>query len=136
MKPDRISTFLLAFSVAAAAMGLLCWQLWRHREDKPSREEQEAYQTAKMKAELGIFDEQAMTVADLIHLLQQHDPRATVVLWDHEPHEGQVSKVGFGEVQPIQLGARESNGLLLLEPWVDAGRDLQGPFPGVVLGSS
>ena len=55
MKRDWIWTLLLAFSVAAAAMGLLCWQLWRHREDKPSREEQEAYQTAKMMVEVGIW---------------------------------------------------------------------------------
>ena len=77
-----------------------------------------------------------MKVADLIYLLQQHDPAATVVLWDHAPYEGRVSKLGVGEVQPIQLGARESNGLLLLEPWVDGDEGPQGPFAGVVLGSS
>ena len=77
-----------------------------------------------------------MKVADLIYLLQQHDPAATVVLWDHAPYEGRVSKLGVGEVQPILLGARESVGLVLLEPWVTGGDDLQGPFPGVVLGSS
>lgn len=75
-----------------------------------------------------------MKVADLIHLLQQHDPAATVVLWDHAPYEGRVMKLGAGEVQPIQLGSRESNGLLLLEPWVIGDDELQGPFPGVVLG--
>lgn len=77
-----------------------------------------------------------MTVADLIHLLRQHDPAATVVLWEHAPYEGRVSKLGVGEVQPIQLGTRESIGLLLLGPWVDGSDDLQGPFPGVVLGSN
>jgi hypothetical protein len=76
-----------------------------------------------------------MTVADLIHMLKQHDPAATVVLWDHAPYEGRVSKLGVGEVQPNQLGARESVGLLLLEPWVHRGNDLQGLFPGIVLGS-
>jgi hypothetical protein len=76
-----------------------------------------------------------MTVADLIHMLKQHDPAATVVLWDHAPYEGRVSKLGVGEVQPNQLGARESVGLLLLEPWVNRGNDLQGLFPGIVLGS-
>ncbi len=75
-----------------------------------------------------------MKVADLIHLLRQHDPTATVVLWDRAPYEGQVSKLGVGEVQSIELGARESIGLLLLEPWVNGSDDLQGPFPGVVLG--
>lgn len=77
-----------------------------------------------------------MTVADLINLLQQHDTAATVVLWDHAPYEGRVSKLGVGEVLPIQLGARESNGQLLLEPWVSGGDDLQGPFPGLALGNN
>ena len=77
-----------------------------------------------------------MKVADLIHLLKQHDPAATVVLWDHAPYDGRVAKLGVGEVQPIQLGARESIGLLLLEPWVDGDEGLQGPFPGVVVGSN
>jgi hypothetical protein len=77
-----------------------------------------------------------MTVSDLIHLLQKHDPAAPVVLWDHAPYEGRVVMLGVGEVQPIQLGARESIGLLLLEPWVDGDEGLRGPFPGVVLGSN
>lgn len=76
-----------------------------------------------------------MTVADLIHILKRHDPNATVVLWDHAPYEGGVAKLGVDEVQPIQLGARESNGLLLFEPWVDGDEGPQGPFTGVVLGS-
>lgn len=76
-----------------------------------------------------------MTVADLIHLLRKHDPGATVVLWDRAPYEGRVSMLGAGDVQPIQLGSRESNGPLLIAPWSDSGEDLQGPFPGVVLGS-
>ena len=75
-----------------------------------------------------------MTVTDLIYLLQQHDPRATVVLWDHSASGSiGVEKLGRREVQPLELGCHESNGLLLLEPWA-AGEDLQGPFPGVVLG--
>lgn len=76
-----------------------------------------------------------MTAVDLIHTLKQHDPAATVVLWDHAPCEGRVAKLGVGEVQPIQLGARESIGLLLLEPWVDGDKALHEPFPGMVLGS-
>ncbi len=75
-----------------------------------------------------------MTVADLISLLQRHDPRATVVLWEQAPYEGSVAKLGITEVQPIQLGARESVGLLALEPWVEGDEKLQGPYPGVVLG--
>ena len=65
-----------------------------------------------------------MKVADLIHLLQQNDPAAIVVLWDRTPYEGRVSKLGIGEVQPIQLGARESIGPLLFEPWVNGSDDL------------
>ena len=76
-----------------------------------------------------------MRVADLIHFLQQHDPAATVVLWDHAPYAGRVARLGVGEVQAILLGARESTGLLLLEPWVDGDEGLQGPLPGLVLGS-
>jgi hypothetical protein len=76
-----------------------------------------------------------MNVADLIHLLQQEDPRATVVLWDHTASGGVgVSKLGRGEVQPLQLGSFESMGLIWLEAWVE-GTDRQAPFPGVVLGS-
>lgn len=77
-----------------------------------------------------------MTVADLIHLLQQLPPAATVVLWDNTTYDSQVSKLGFGEVLPIQLGTRERNGVLVLEPWVDCDDELQGPFPGVVLGGN
>lgn len=77
-----------------------------------------------------------MTVADLIHLQRQHDPGATVVLRDNTTYDSQVSKLGFAEVLPIQLGARECNGVLVLEPWVDCDDGLEGPFPGVVLGSN
>ena len=76
-----------------------------------------------------------MTVADLIHILRQHDLNAIVVLLDHSPYEGRVMQLGAGAVRPIQLGARESNGLLMLEPWVNGGGQLRGPFPGVALGS-
>jgi hypothetical protein len=76
-----------------------------------------------------------MTVADLITLLQQHDPAATVVLWAHDTHDSPcVSKLGAGEVQPIQLGSWETNGVLVLEIWGN-GFVQDGPFPGVVLGS-
>ena len=77
-----------------------------------------------------------MTVADLISLLQKHDPRARVVMWEREPPAGRVASLGVGEVQALQLGAREGNGLLIVEPWGEDDTDLQGPFPGVVLGSS
>jgi hypothetical protein len=75
-----------------------------------------------------------MTAVGLIALLQKHDPAATIVLWDHAPHGSQVSKLGHGEVQSIELGTWESNGVLILEVW---NNDLKqdGPYPGVVLGS-
>jgi len=62
-----IWTFLCAFSVAAAVMGLLCWLLWRYREDKPSRAEQEAYHEAKARAEMGVTaeDDNPRTYAEI-----------------------------------------------------------------------
>lgn len=76
-----------------------------------------------------------MKASDLIQILRQHDPNAIVVLLDHAPYEGRVMKLGAGEVQPIQLGTRESSGLLLFEPWVNGNGQLRGPFPGVASGS-
>jgi hypothetical protein len=76
-----------------------------------------------------------MSVADLMDLLRQHNPAATVVLRDHTTYDSHVSKLRFEEVLPIQLGARECNGALVLEPLDDGDEDLQGPFPGLVLGS-
>ena len=68
-----------------------------------------------------------MTVADLIAVLQQHDPHATVVLWDHEERPGPlVSRLKPSGVQPLQLTSWESHGVLVLEV---------RPIPGVVLGS-
>src|SRR4051812_26628044 len=43
LKLDWLWKFLSVLSAAAAAMGLLCWQLWRHRGDGASREEKELY---------------------------------------------------------------------------------------------
>jgi len=128
-------TFLVGVSVATVVMSALCWQLWRRR-DEETRRAGSRYFEDKVRSEMQPARSEGMTVADLIHLLKQHNPAATVVLWDHAPYQGRVSKLGIGEVQPIQLGARESIGLLLLEPWVDGDGELQGPFPGVVLGSN
>lgn len=76
-----------------------------------------------------------MTVADLIHIMQQHDPEARVVCWDRNSYgEPRVSLLGAGEVQPIRLGSWLAQNLVVLEPW-DSRADLAGPFPGVVLGS-
>jgi hypothetical protein len=122
-------TFLFAFAVAAVAMGALCWQLWRHRDYETERRH---CWNAKMKAEVNYPDE-PMNVADFIGVLQQHDPRATVVLSDQTTYDAQVLKLRFGDVRPIQLGRREGNGLLLLELWSADDEELQGPFPGVIL---
>ena len=128
-------TFLVVFSVATVVMGALCWQLWRKRNDDETQNEGSRYFEDKVRSEMQPTRSEGMTVDNLIYFLQQHNPAATVVLWDHAPYQGRVSKLGVGEVQLIQLEARESVGLLLLEPWVDGGNDLQGPFPGIVLGS-
>jgi hypothetical protein len=77
-----------------------------------------------------------MRVADLIALLQQENPTAMVVLWDRDVCDSlRVAKLGYGEVQPIELGTWESNGLLVLEVWGN-GVEQDGPFPGVVLGGN
>lgn len=77
-----------------------------------------------------------MTVADLIDVFKPHVPAAIVVLCNQTPHGGKLSKLGVGEVQTIQLGAGESNALLLIDAWVVGSDELQGPFPEVVLGSN
>ncbi len=82
---------------------------------------------------------QQVTVADLVYFLQQRNPAATVVLWDHAPNQGRLSKLGIGELRPIQLGARECNGLLpLFESPADEDDDgdLAGTLAGVILGSN
>lgn len=79
-----------------------------------------------------------MNVSDLIYLLRQMDPSATVVQSDPTSSgEPAVSKLGRGEVQPIELGTFECNGIMVIEPWSAngaGGKKLAGPFPGVVLG--
>jgi hypothetical protein len=77
-----------------------------------------------------------MSIAELIDILKQHDARVTVVLWDHTAYGNHVSKLGFGDVQALQLGAHEHNGLFLLEVWAEGDAELQGPFPGVLLGGN
>ena len=77
-----------------------------------------------------------MTVADLLDMLRQHDPRARVLLWDRSAStQPAVASLGYGEVQSVQLGAWESSGLRVLEVWDPADMRLEGPFAGVVLGS-
>lgn len=61
--------------------------------------------------------------------------RITSALWDNDTNDAPcVAKLGHGEVQSIELGSWESNGLLIFEEWGN-GFEQDGPFPGVVLGS-
>ena len=77
-----------------------------------------------------------MTVHELRALLGAMPQDARVVLPDPTASDGgRVYSVGFGEVQRIELGAWESNGLMVVEPW-EAGRaGSSGPFEGVLIGS-
>jgi hypothetical protein len=54
-----------------------------------------------------------MTVADLIHLLLQQDPRAVVVVPD-PPFLDSIAKLRVGEVQPVRLNATEDLELVWL----------------------
>ena len=75
-----------------------------------------------------------MTIAELIAILQQQDPDATVVLWDHDTQPGAgVSRLKPSGIQPLQLTGWESNGVLVLEVFeaTHEGR----PMPGIVSGS-
>lgn len=77
-----------------------------------------------------------MRVRNQICLLQEQDPKATVVPWEASGSaQPAISKLGFSEVQPLQIGTWESNGFLVLEPWNVDDKRIYGPFPGVVLGS-
>lgn len=76
-----------------------------------------------------------MTVHELIaaHCLMPQG--AQVVIEDASAHPGPaVRMLGAGELQSIELGWWESNGLALVEPWRDDGA-MSGPHSGVLLGS-
>ena len=76
-----------------------------------------------------------MNVAELIAALQQLDPRAIVVLWDHDAKPGPgVSRLRESAIQSLYLTSWESNGMLMYEVF-EEGRDGLAQ-PGVVLGSS
>ena len=77
-----------------------------------------------------------MNVRDLIALLQQLPQDARVVLPDPSASEGaRVYSAGFGEVQRIELGAWESNGLMVVEPWEPGHVGWNGPFDGILIGT-
>jgi hypothetical protein len=76
-----------------------------------------------------------MTVAELIEALRDMPQGAQVVLADSgaESDPG-VYRLEQAEVQCVELGWWESNGVALVEPWRNDG-SMSGPYPGVVLGS-
>lgn len=68
-----------------------------------------------------------MTVADLLHMLQQQDPRAIVVAADPE-YRGLLSNFLVSEVRPVHMQAAEDLVLPLLRIAED------GPLTGLLLG--
>lgn len=74
-----------------------------------------------------------MTVADLIRILADHNPNATVVFADTWPtSEGGVLLLSASEVQDVDLGRSDDSGLF--ELWRE-GAGCSGPVPGVLLGA-
>lgn len=73
-----------------------------------------------------------MTAADLISILQQHDPAAILVLLDHQA-EGKdaIVKLGVGEVQPVVVTGEEYLGLVWLRL---ANKDIPDAVSGLLLG--
>lgn len=76
-----------------------------------------------------------MTVFELIEVLCAMPQGAQVVLADPDARPGPgVYRLERAEVQRIELGWWESNGLALVDPWRDDG-SMSGPHPGVLLGT-
>lgn len=77
-----------------------------------------------------------MTVADLISILKTHDQNAVVALWDRDSNETPaLSKLGMGEVHPIELFCEEEFGSMWFELATDHPESDGVRLPGVVLGS-
>ena len=76
-----------------------------------------------------------MTVHELIAALCVMPQGAQVVVEDASAHPGTaVRRLGNGEIQSVELGWWESNGMAVVELWRDDG-SMSGPHPGVLLGS-
>ncbi len=76
-----------------------------------------------------------MTVHELIAALCVMPQGAQVVVEDASAHPGPaVRRLGNGEIQTVELGWWESNGIALVELWRDD-VSMSGPHPGVLLGS-
>lgn len=77
-----------------------------------------------------------MTVADLISILNTQDQNAHVVMWDrYATGTPALSKLGRGEVQPVDLSCKEELGLMWLELAADHQESGEVRLPGVVLGA-
>jgi len=83
-----------------------------------------------------------MTVQDLIDMLKQHDLQVRVMVHDDSGVEPGIAPLACAQVQATQYGTWESNGMLLFELWDSTGENvapngqaLDGPYPGVVLGT-
>ncbi|MES2948179.1 MAG: hypothetical protein V4858_06495 [Pseudomonadota bacterium] len=73
-----------------------------------------------------------MTVADLISILQQQEPKAIVVQSDPQRTKRyQIAKLGVGEVRPVHVLGDEELGLVWLKL---ADKDTPGAVPGLLLG--
>ena len=77
-----------------------------------------------------------MTVADLISFLNTHDQNAQVVMWDRYANgTPALSKLGRGEVQPVELFCEEEFGSMWFEVATDHPDSDGVRLSGVVLGS-
>ena len=77
-----------------------------------------------------------MTVADLISILNTVDQTAHVVLRDRDATgTAALSKLGMGEVQPVELFCEEESGAMWFELAADHPESDGVRLPGVVLGS-
>jgi hypothetical protein len=77
-----------------------------------------------------------MTVADLISILQTHNQNAHVVLWDRDATgAAALSKLGMGEVQPVELFCQEELGAMWFELATYHQESNGVRVPGVSLGS-
>ena len=76
-----------------------------------------------------------MTVNELIAAQRDMPPDAAVIVEDPGALPGpKVHRLGYGEVQRLEVGAWVSNGLCLFEVWRADGT-MSRPYAAVLLGS-
>ena len=77
-----------------------------------------------------------MTVADLISVLKTHDQTAHIVIWDlYANGRPALSKLGRGEVHPVELFCEDLSGSMWFELAADHHESQGVRLSGVVLGS-